>query len=226
MRERRPLTAPIRTDADFERELGVSRETVALLEIYSGLLRRWQKAVNLVAPRTLPEIWHRHFADCAQIVPLAPHRGHWVDLGSGAGLPGLIVGIMLRDALLSREVRLTLVESDQRKSAFLREAARHLGLPVDILSARIEDCATHDNVLQADVVSARALAPLARLLALAAPLSTPGATMVFLKGRTVGEELAEASLGWRFRSRLVQSITDPEGRIVVLTGVQAITKGS
>jgi len=226
MRRRGQLTAQIRGAEDFERELGVSRETVERLQRYAELLARWQKVVNLVAPGTLPEIWHRHFADCAQVVPLAPFEGHWIDLGSGGGFPGLVIGVLMGDRLLAGSARLTLVEADQRKAAFLREAARTLGVPVDILSMRIEDCPTQVNVPRGDVITARAVAPLARLLELAAPLSAPGATMVFLKGRSAGTELVEASGKWRFQSRLVESITDPEGRIVVLTGVEAITEGS
>jgi 16S rRNA (guanine527-N7)-methyltransferase len=166
----------IATPADFAAAFDVSRETIERLETYAALLRQWQKAVNLVAPSTLDAVWHRHFADSAQIVRLAPAGARsWVDLGSGAGFPGLVVTILLADARVyvpsplvgegqgggarrtatSRRPptpipsppgggeparaapRITLIESDSRKCAFLREVARKTGIAVDILSTRI-----------------------------------------------------------------------------------------
>ncbi|HRD75755.1 MAG TPA: 16S rRNA (guanine(527)-N(7))-methyltransferase RsmG [Hyphomicrobiaceae bacterium] len=216
---------PILGPEDFIRGFGVSRETIERLETYAALLTQWQKAVNLVAPKTLAEIWHRHFADSAQLVRHAVPKGRIVDLGSGAGFPGLVLAILWRTSLLEGVLSFTLIEADQRKAAFLREAARTTGVPVDIVSTRIEDHATQINVENADVVTARALAPLSRLLELATPLAAPDATFLFLKGRTAADEVGEAAKTWDFQSRLFVSATDPEGRVVALRDVRPKTRG-
>ena len=152
-----PSPTPIRTPDDFAAAFHVSRETVGRLETYERLLRQWQKAVNLVAPASLDAVWHRHFADSAQLLRLAPAEAlHWIDLGSGAGFPGLVIAILLADAASSpsprkrgegtRRPRVTLIESDTRKAAFLREVARQTAIPagvaVDILSIRAESVRT------------------------------------------------------------------------------------
>lgn len=209
----------------FESAFSVSRETTERLKIYEKLLQHWSKTINLVAPSTLNEIWHRHFADSAQILRLAPpirassdttgpHA--WVDLGSGAGFPGLVVALLLAETSDSSQARVTLVESDSRKAAFLREVAREMAVPVDILPLRAEAAATRVSLRSAGVVSARAVAPLPRLLALAAPFFGPETVGVFLKGREVSRELQTAELEWDFESQLVPSLTDPEARVVVV----------
>ena len=135
---RGPPPIPIGGQDDFAAAFNVSRETIARLETYEALLRQWQKAVNLVAPSTLDAIWHRHFADSAQLLPLAPGARTWVDLGSGAGFPGLVVAILLADRVTHPHPRplpaegegaaapthVTLIESNARKCAFLREVVR------------------------------------------------------------------------------------------------------
>jgi 16S rRNA (guanine527-N7)-methyltransferase len=201
--------AAINGSGDFARTFNVSRETLDRLQVYAGLVRQWQKAVNLVAPSTLPELWGRHFADSAQLAALVPDAAQrHVDLGSGGGFPGLVLAIMRsgRDG-----ARTILVESDQRKAAFLREAARQTGIAVEIVSGRIEKPETQAKVGVVDVVTARALAPLERLFALSVPLckaSPAGSTVgLFLKGRGVEQEIADARLKWRFAHRLVPSLT-------------------
>ena len=230
---------------DFAAAFGVSRETLDRLVTYEKLLRQWQKAVNLVAPSTLGDVWHRHFADSAQLVPLAPRARTWVDLGSGAGFPGLVVAILLMDrtgmsfpSLLAGEGtttseleearRITLIESDTRKCAFLREVVRQTGispghqagsppgLAVEILSIRIENGTTQSRLQAPEVVSARALAPLDKLLSLAAPLFTPNTVGLFLKGREAEAEIEAAGKAWKFDVSLVPSMTDASGRIVVV----------
>ena len=202
----------------FETAFSVSRETLERLKTYESLLQLWQKTINLVAPSTLDQIWGRHFADSAQIVRLAPpNTTTWVDLGSGAGFPGLVVAIMLAE---SSKTRVALVESDSRKAAFLREVARAVAVPVDILPLRIEAAATRASLKRSGVVSARALAPMPRLLALAHPFCGPQTACIFLKGREAARELQTAEIEWDFESELVPSLTDPEGRVVVVKNAQ------
>jgi 16S rRNA (guanine527-N7)-methyltransferase len=253
----------IATPADFAAAFDVSRETIERLEVYAALLRQWQKAVNLVAPSTLDAVWHRHFADSAQILRLTPAGARsWVDLGSGAGFPGLVIAILLADrgpqsspsplrggdrgggkaerAPLKnpptpspsppgggeppQATRVTLIESDSRKCAFLREVARKTGITVEILSTRIELAATQAKLDSPEVVSARALAPLDRLLGLAAPLFTPATVGVFLKGRDAAAEVETAAKAWTFAVEMVPSITEATGRVVVIRDLQPKSK--
>ena len=184
--------------------LAVSRETMARLELYGGLLEKWQKAVNLVAASTLPELWQRHMLDSAQLWPLLPPgTRRLVDLGSGAGFPGLVLAI-----LGVPEVHL--VESDQKKAAFLREAARLTAAPATIHNQRIEAVAP----FAVEAVTARALAPLPRLLALAAPFLAQGAIGLFLKGESAAEELTEARRQWTMTVTAEPSRTSPQGVIL------------
>ena len=189
-----------------ERIVDVSRETWARLERLVAALDRWQKTVNLVAPATLPEVWTRHIADSTQLVACAPGQPKtWVDLGSGAGFPGLVVAAMLDECAVH------LVESTAKKAAFLREAARAMGVAVTIHATRAEQAVA---ALHADVVSARALAPLVDLLGLTEPLLKSGAIGLFPKGREAAHELTRAQECWRFTASLRPSLTDPEARIV------------
>ena len=144
----------------FAEAFNVPHETILALSRYADLLAHWQRSINLVAPSTLPNVWSRHFADSAQLGSLAPDARLWLDLGSGAGFPGLVV------ALLQAQVpdfRMHMVESNRKKCAFLAEVARALQTPVDIHAMRIEDLPEKAQSLRPDVVSARALAPLPRL---------------------------------------------------------------
>lgn len=198
----------------FARVFDVSRGTLDRLETYAKLLTQWQAKINLVAPGTLTEVWHRHFADSAQLVALAPPEARsWVDLGSGAGFPGLVVATLLAE---KGRCRVTLCESDTRKAAFLSDVKRKLGLAVDIMPTRIEIDSTHASVGQVDVVSARALAPLQRLVPLAAPFFHEQTVGLFLKGREAEKEIAEAAGAWVFEFELKPSMTDREGRIAVI----------
>ena len=209
-------SSPVSDAARFAREFGVSRETAEKFESYVALLKQWQKAVQLVAPSTLGSIWSRHVRDSAQLAALAPTGTRsWVDLGSGAGFPGLVVAILARDPTSrTADLRMTLIESDTRKAAFLREVARQTGCPVDILGARIEMSSTRDKVGAVEVVSARALAPLTELLSLALPFWQPGTLGLFLKGRDTENEVEAARLSWSFELELKPSLTDPDGRVV------------
>ena len=207
----------------FLEAFSVSRETLDRLILYEDLLKGWQKAVNLVAPGTLGEVWHRHFADSAQLARLVPPAAEsLVDLGSGGGFPGLVLAIMLYER---KPLRVSLIESDGRKAAFLREVARQTRVPVDILSARIENAETQRKVGSVDVVTVRALAPLNRLLGLAAPFFAPRTRGLFLKGRDIHGEIDEARVAWHFDVELVPSMTDAQGQIAVVRNVRAKTEG-
>lgn len=194
--------------------LNVSRETERRLDVYVGLLRRWQGVLNLVAPRTLPELWTRHILDSAQLVSLAPPKfRRWIDLGSGGGLPGLVVAALASERI---GVETILIESDQRKASFLRTAAREMGLGanVQVHADRIERVAP--MLPPADVVSARALAPLATLVSLAAPILAQGARGVFPKGETVSRELTEWGPPDTFEVELAPSRTHHAASIAVI----------
>lgn len=191
----------------------VSRETRTRLERHLELLRQWQKRINLVGPATLADAWQRHTLDSAQLFALLPATTRrLVDLGSGAGFPGLVLAI-----LGVPEVHL--VEADRRKAAFLREAARLTGTDNVVVHARrIEELAP----FPADVVTARALAPLPRLLALAAPFLGPGGVAIFPKGREVAAELTAAAQHWTMQVEQVASATAPGARILLVREVQRV----
>jgi 16S rRNA (guanine527-N7)-methyltransferase len=226
----------IRGPDDFAARFAVSRETIERLVLYERLLRQWQKVVNLVAPSTLDRVWHRHFADSAQLVPLAPAGiRSWTDLGSGAGFPGLVAAMLLADTPSPRSrgegrgaekspVRVTLIESNTRKCAFLREVTRQTGIAVEILSARVESVRIQVNLALPAVISARAVAPLDQLLALAAPLSPPGVVGLILKGKEAFKELRNAEKTWKFDVELVPSVTDRHGRVVVISNLERKAK--
>jgi 16S rRNA (guanine527-N7)-methyltransferase len=212
---------PIKGPDDFVRAFDVSRETIDQLKIYASLLGQWQPRINLVANATLADVWHRHLADSAQIVRLAPSAKSWLDLGSGAGFPGLVVAIMMKPV----GTRVTLVESDKRKCAFLAEVARQTGVAVEIRPARIEQTATQGMLGQVDVVSARALAPLARLIPLSLPFFRDDTVGIFPKGRGAESEVAEALATWTFDVEMVPSLTDEEAQVVVIRRPRARTEG-
>jgi 16S rRNA (guanine527-N7)-methyltransferase len=212
---------PIAGPEDFARAFDVSRETIDQLKIYVALLAQWQKRINLVANATLPEVWHRHVADSAQLVPLAPDACTWLDLGSGGGFPGLVVAILRHGA----GARVTLVESDRRKAAFLAEVARQTGITVEIHTARIEQIATQSMLAPVDVVSARALAPLVRLISLSLPFFRHDTVGIFPKGRGAESEIAEARAAWAFDVETIPSLTDEAARIVLVRHPRAKTEG-
>lgn len=193
----------------------VSRETLDRLDHFVATLLAWQRRMNLIAPSTEPKLWTRHIADSLQLLALAPDAKTWVDLGSGGGFPGLVIAC----ALAGRpEAEVHLVESNAKKAAFLREAARAAGTPAQIHAVRIEEF-VENFASPVDVVTARALAPLADLLAAAYPLLKSGAVGLFPKGQDVGAELTETAKCWSIRSTLAPSLTDSKGRIVRVTGL-------
>jgi 16S rRNA (guanine527-N7)-methyltransferase len=196
---------------DFARAFGVSHETVDKLRLYESLLIKWQKAVNLVAPGTFPQLWQRHFTDSAQVFALAPGAKTWVDMGSGGGFPALVIAIMLAN---QRECQVHLIESNARKCAFLSEVARQTGVRARVHNARIADVAASGVIPVADAVTARALAPLDTLLDLALPFLGTASVALFLKGREAGAEVADARKRWVFDLKIHPSISDAEGQIL------------
>jgi 16S rRNA (guanine527-N7)-methyltransferase len=197
----------------------VSRETWARLDGLVALLLKWQASTNLVAPSTLTEIWTRHVADSLQLPTIVPDARAWVDLGSGGGFPGLVVACAMAD---HPGATIHLVESNHKKSAFLREAARGLSVPAIVHARRIEDFVSAP-VQSFDVVTARALAPLDRLIGYASPLLKTGAVGLFPKGQDVEAELTAASKSWNIDADLVKSITDSQARIVVVRRANKLT---
>lgn len=200
------------TSQDFQKATGVSRETLDRLSIYADLLVKWQARINLVGPATLPDLWQRHFLDSAQLYPLLPAGTTTLaDLGSGAGFPGLVLAIMgVPDVHV--------LESDARKCAFMREAARMAEVKLTIHNARIEKVPS----FRADVVTSRALAALGPLLDLAFPFLGDGSQCLFLKGKTGEDELTAASKDWNMRIERFTSQTDPSG---VILRIQEVSRG-
>lgn len=201
--------------ADRSRALAlvpVSRETTARLDRFVELLLNWQQTTNLIGATTVSRLWTRHIADSLQLVGLAPDARVWVDLGSGAGFPGLVIACALAD---KAETVIHLVESNAKKAAFLREVVRDIGLPAIVHAQRIEHFSVPAGT-HVDVITARALAPLNVLFGYVAPLLKTGAQALLPKGQDVEAELTEASKYWTIEADLVPSKTSPEGRVVVV----------
>lgn len=194
---------------DIDVEGSVSRETLEKLRIYEALLIKWNKAINLVSTATLPVVWARHIRDSAQIVTVCGADVRtWVDLGSGGGFPGLVVAIISTEIHPERHV--TLIESDQRKATFLRQVARETGTQCTVISDRIESVPPQ----QADVVSARALAPLGKLFGHVFQHISPKGRAVLMKGADVESELLEARKEWSFDAVLTESLTDAQAVVL------------
>ncbi len=217
-----PLKPPRLSAAAFRAATDVARETMDRLERYAALLEKWNRAINLVARGSLADLWRRHMLDSAQLWPLLPQpqvrapQGRprrILDLGSGAGFPGLVLAIM---AASDGDGEVHLVEVDKKKAAFLREAARVAEAPVTLHVQRIESLAP----FPVDAVTARACAPLPRLLDFAAPFlrnyqpGAPPPVGLFLKGRDVDRELTEARERWNMEAELLPSRTDATARIL------------
>jgi 16S rRNA (guanine527-N7)-methyltransferase len=218
----KPL-ASISRPTDFAEAFKVPRETIHKLTRYADLLAHWQKSTNLVAASTLPSLWSRHFADSCQLLTLAQNARLWLDLGSGAGFPGLVVAILEA----GRPVfRMHLVESNRKKCAFLAEVARATEAPVEIHAMRIEDLAESADRFGPDVVSARALAPLPRLFELASPFFGPGTRGLFLKGEEAEAEIEGARDSWEFAARLHPSLTSAKSHIVEVSELRPRGKGA
>jgi 16S rRNA (guanine527-N7)-methyltransferase len=208
------MSAPDRHLDGFD----VSRETKEKLGLLESELRRWQAIKNLVGPGTLDHIWDRHIVDSLQLLELAPTAKTWLDLGSGAGFPGLVLAI----AGYERGLQVDLVESNSRKCAFLRHIARLTGARAKVHEARLETVIP-GFVGKADIVSARALASLAKLVEWTEPLLKTGTTGLFPKGRDVESELTEARESWTFDLEILPSRTDADARILRITSIESLS---
>ena len=204
----RPVRLPL-GPAGFARVSGVSRETLVKLTAYVELLSQWNRRINLVSANTMGDVWRRHILDCAQLAKYLPRQARVVvDLGAGAGLPGLILA-----ALGVPETHL--VESDLRKSAFLREAARIMDVSVSLHPERIEKVAA----FPADAVVARACAPLGQLIDFSEKFLSTNTVCLFLKGESAGEELAATRGRWSMTAETIPSLSDPSGAILKLSAI-------
>lgn len=202
---------------DLEQVLGrsVSRETRERLSDFEHALLKWSPKINLVAKTTYPEAWSRHILDSAQLLPLAPDSvGAWCDLGSGGGLPGLVIAILVAET--TPLARVVLIESDARKAAFLTLISSQLGLETRVLCKRIEETPSAG----ADVVSARALAPLPRLLGYCHTHLAETGVALLPKGRTLAQEVEAARQSWHFDLQTRPSRLDPESAILVIRNLR------
>ena len=197
--------SPIDRD-EFVRLSGASEAQISALETFRALLTDWKQRMNLVGPATLPDFWGRHAWDSAQLISVAPEARTWADLGAGAGLPGGVLAILGkgRDGF-----HVHLVESMAKRCRFLTEVVGALALPATVHNDRAENLR-----LDVDIVTARACAPLTRLLGYAKPFLDRGAEGLFLKGQDVAAEVDEAKAAWRFESEQIPSASDPRGRIL------------
>lgn len=197
---------------DFVNALNVSRETMERLEAYAEILIKWQPSVGLIGKSSIPDLWRRHFLDCAQLAIHAPTGANvWIDIGSGAGLPGMVLSILDVGAV-------HLVESNSRKCEFLREVKRRTAATAIIHAARIEDL----DPWPVDIITARAVAPLSKLLEYSQAFISPGTHCLFLKGQHVENELNEAAKYWNMEVKRITSIADPGGTILHITKVSHV----
>ncbi|MEX5578192.1 16S rRNA (guanine(527)-N(7))-methyltransferase RsmG [Pseudophaeobacter sp. A-200-2] len=203
------------TEALLER-LNVSRETLDRLKIFEQVLLKWNPKINLVSRNSLDDLWTRHIIDSVQVFRCVSPPNHWVDMGSGGGLPGVIVAIMAAEE--SPNTKVTLIESDQRKSAFLRTAARECGAKLTVISKRIEQA----DPQNADVLSARALADLSLLLEFAERHLSPTGIALFPKGANWKKEVDNARQRWRFDFEPITSLTEPDAVVLKIEGVARV----
>ncbi len=200
---------------EFQAALGVSQETMERLVTHRRMLAEWSERMNLIGPKELDLYWSRHALDSAQLLKLAPGAKKWADLGSGAGFPGLVLACFLAD---EPRAGVHMVEATGKKAAFLRAVVEALDLPAVVFNCRIEEFRAGQGPY--DVVTARALAPLNRLIPYAKPILDRGAIGLFPKGANVDAELAAATNvlnGGAYRADVLESLSDPRGRIVRVT---------
>ena len=189
----------------------ITEESFSLLQQYMELLLKWNKKINLVSKKiTYDELWQRHILDSAQIIKYIPKNcKKIVDLGSGGGLPAIIIAII-------GNYNISVIESDQRKCAFMREASSRFNLNIEIINSRIEDA----SIFDVDVITSRALAPLTKLFEYSYPFNKKNNYMLFLKGQNVLEEIKEASISWDFKHKIFPDALNKEGGVVEICGLR------
>ncbi len=192
----------------------VSRETADDLISFETLFKKWSKAINLASPNTLETLWERHILDSVQVFKLAPQAKQWLDLGSGGGFPGIVLAIMLKQT--GGAIRL--VESNGKKSAFLRNALAQFQAPGQVVNARIEGC--YDLIQVPEIITARALASLDKLFELTEPWMTKGAKALFQKGRDYQREVDESLINWKFDLIRHESAIEADSVILEISNLQ------
>ena len=204
------------TPAEVQAALGANDAQMADLEAYRALLTEWNEQMNLVGPSALAQFWARHVYDSAQLLALAPEALVWADIGAGAGFPGVVLAVLLKG---KPDAKVHLIDSLAKRCRFLSAVVQALGLPAEVHNARAEDLS-----LKVDIVTARAVAPLTKLLEYGRPYLAKGATGLFLKGQDIGSELTEATRYWKFEAHLTQSLSHTEGRILQVKGLKRVHK--
>lgn len=190
---------------------GVSRETRERLEAFAAILEKWNVRINLVSPRDMPHLWERHIKDSLRLVPFIKRGTRVIDLGSGGGFPAIMIGIAC-------DAEMVMVESDQRKCAFLREAARACGVKAQVIPKRIEQA----EIAPAAYVTARALASLSQLLEWSAPFLLPEGKALFLKGKNLPDELTEAERCWHMQHRILDNRAASGGAIIEISDIRRV----
>lgn len=192
---------------EFARHFDVSRETLERLDIYAALLRKWSRAINLIGPIDEEALWTRHIIDAGQLVEYVIDSGELADIGSGAGLPGLVLAILMDD----HDTKVHLIESDQRKCAFLREAGRQTDTVINVVAERVENID-----LEVDTITARAVAPLHRLLPMCEKIAAANTRLILPKGERVSEEIAAVEDDWELTYQMHPSLTGDTSAILVV----------
>ncbi len=202
---------------EFADRFDVSRETIEKLETYANLVRKWTKRINLVAPGTVEALWERHFTDSAQLLTIAPVSAKtWVDLGSGGGFPGAVIALMA--STTRPDLAMTLIESDQRKAAFLRTVGRETDTRLTVLAERAEAA----EPSAADVVTARALAPLELLLSYVSRHIGKNGIALLPKGASASSEVELALKTWSFTCESISSMTDNQAAILKIGDIKRV----
>lgn len=206
----------MRPEDQFQEKSHVSRETLALYQAWHSLLLKWNRRINLVAKSTLPDFWMRHALDSWQITPYLKETDRQIlDFGSGAGFPGISAAIAMREI---KGANVTMAESAGKKASFLRTVIRELDLPANVYGGRIEEM----SPIKANVITARAFAPLGRLLDYADPFIMDETRLILLKGEAVDEEITAAQSRWTFNAETIQSLSDEAGCILLIKDIKRL----